>query len=141
MTLRAHRRRDVLGRDPEDLGPDEAVQVLARAERLDEPLVAGEVRHDPHLDLRVVGRHQRLEAVADDEELADAPALLGADRDVLQVGVGGAEPPGRGDGLQVGRVDAAVVGHRLLQPLDGDPQPRRVAVAQQRLEEGVPRLA
>jgi hypothetical protein len=34
-------------------------------------------------------------------------------------------------------VDAPVVGDRLEQPLDGDPQLRRVTVAQQRLEEGV----
>ena len=132
---------DVGGLHLEDPGPDEPVQVLARPERLDQPVVAGQVRHDPHLDLAVVGGHQRLVAVADDERLADPAALLGADRDVLQVGVGGGQPPGRRDGLDVGRVDPAVVGDRLEQPLDGDPQPGGVAVAQQRLEERVLGLA
>ena len=37
------------------------MQVFALVERLDEPLVTGEVRHDAHLDLRVVGREKRLE--------------------------------------------------------------------------------
>ena len=51
------------------------------------PVVLGQVRHDPHLDLAVVGGQQRLVALADDERRADAAALVGADRDVLQVGV------------------------------------------------------
>ena len=113
------------------------MEVLTGAERLDEPLVAGQVRHDAHLDLRVVGRHERVVALADDEELADATPLLGADRDVLEVRLGGAEPARGGDGLEVRGVDAAVVGHRLLQSLDRDAKARRVTVTQQRLEEGV----
>ena len=88
LDLAAHRGRDVLGSTLEDAGADEAVEVLAGAERLDQALVAGQVRHDPHLDLAVVGRHQRLVPLADDEDLADAAALLGADRHVLQVRVG-----------------------------------------------------
>jgi hypothetical protein len=45
------------------------VEVAAGLERLDEDGVLGEVGHDPHLDLAVVGRHQRLVAVAHDEPL------------------------------------------------------------------------
>jgi len=81
------------------------------------------VRHDPHLYLAVVGRHQRLEPLTHHEDLADAAAFLGADRDVLQVRVRRRQPSGRRDRLLVGRVDAPVVGHRLQQALDGLPQP------------------
>jgi hypothetical protein len=48
------------------------VEVLTGAEGLDEPFVSREVRHDPHLDLAVVGRHQRLVPLTDDEDVADA---------------------------------------------------------------------
>ena len=88
-------------------------------ESLDQRLVAGQVGHDPHLDLAVVGREQRLVAGADDERLADTAPLVGADRDVLQVGIGRGQPPGRGDGLVERGVDAAVVGDRLQQAFDG----------------------
>ena len=81
------------------------------------------MRHDPHLDLAVVGGHQRLVARAHHERLADRAALLGADRDVLQVRVGARQAPGRGDELVERRVDAAVRHDRLEQALDGLPQP------------------
>ena len=75
--------------------------------------------------------------VADGEGLADAAARLGADRDVLQVRVGRAEPAGGRDGLGVRGVDAAVGRDGLLQSLDRLPQPGDVAVGQQVLEERV----
>src|SRR3546814_3242593 len=93
------------------------VEVAPGSERLDELLVLGQVRHDPHLDLAVVGGQQALElralAAADDECLPDPPACLGADRDVLQVRVGARETPGRRDDLVVRRVDAARRSTRL----------------------------
>ena len=117
------------------------MQVLPGGEGLDEPLVAGQVRHDPHLDLAVVRAHQALERPggvgADDEAAADPAALLGADRDVLQVGVGRAEPPGRGDGLLERRPDPGVLADRGEQALDGLPQPDRVAVLEQVQQERV----
>ncbi|MCY1350547.1 hypothetical protein D9M69_367830 [compost metagenome] len=61
--------------------------------------------HDAQLDLRVVGR-QQLVAPGRDEGLADAPALGGADRDVLQVRVGGRQAPGGRHRLVIGGVDA-----------------------------------
>ena len=94
--------------DAEDLGGDRGVQVLAGGERLDQALVLGEVGHHAQLDLAVVGGHQRLEALADDEAAADRPALVGADRDVLQVRVGRGQPAGRGHRLVEGGVDTAV---------------------------------
>ena len=44
----------------EDPGADESVEVLARIERLDQPGILRQVRHDAHLDLRVVGGEQCL---------------------------------------------------------------------------------
>ena len=99
-----------------------------------------QVRHDPHLDLAVVGRHQLGVAVADHEPVADLAAGLGADRDVLQVRLGGRQPAGRRDRLVERGVDAAVGGHRVQQPVDGDLEPGGVAVGQQVLQERVPGL-
>ncbi len=113
------------------------MEVAPGPERLDQEGVLGQVRHDPHLDLAVVGGHQRLVPGPDDERLPDPAALLGAHRDVLQVRVGRGQPPGRRDQLVERGVDAPVGGHRLEQPLDGLPQPGHVAVPEQRLEERV----
>ncbi|CKR68245.1 Uncharacterised protein [Mycobacterium tuberculosis] len=116
------------------------MQVLPGVERLDEALVPGQVRHDPHLDLAVVGRHQLGVAVPDHERVPDPPARVGADRDVLQVGFGRGEPAGRGDRLVERGVDAAVGGHRLEQPVDGDLEPGDVAVGEQMLQKRMPGL-
>src|SRR5699024_12692974 len=56
---------------------------------------------------------------------ADAAPLLGADRDVLQVGIGARQAARGGDRLVVGRVDAPVVAYRLEQPVDGRIQDRK----------------
>ena len=65
------------------------MEVVAGAERGRERLIAGQVGHDPQLDLAVVGRQQALVALADHETLPDPPAFLGPDRDVLQIRIGG----------------------------------------------------
>ena len=65
--------------------------------------------HDAQLDLAVVGGEQDDVVAAGDEGVADAPAQLGPDRDVLQVGVGRAQPAGRRDGLVERRVQPAGV--------------------------------
>ena len=137
LDLGPHRGGDGVGVDVEDPGGGDRVEVAAGLERLDQQLVLGEVGHDPHLDLAVVGRHQGLEALAHHEALADPAPLLGADRDVLQVGLGAGEPAGRRDGLVERGVDPPVGGHGLEQALDGLPEPRDVAVSQQRRQEGV----
>src|SRR3546814_2616589 len=54
-----------------------------------------------------------------DEGLADAAAIVGADRDVLQVGITGREPPGGCAGLVVAGVHAAVVRVGHLRQLVG----------------------
>jgi hypothetical protein len=61
------------------------VDVHAFGKRAQHVLVFRDVRHDAQLDLRVVGRHVR--TGRRHEGFADAAAFLGADRDVLQVGI------------------------------------------------------
>ena len=73
----------------------------------------GDVGQHAQLDLAVVGRDQLVPALGD-EGRADLAALLGADRDVLQVGVGRGEAPRRRGGQRVGRVDAARLGIDVL---------------------------
>ena len=96
------------------------------------------MRHEAHLDLRVVGAHQRFEPVAGHEGAADPPPQLGADGNVLQVRVGGGQPSRRSDGLHVGGVDAAVGLDGGQQSVDGLPQPDAVPVRQEMLQERVP---
>ena len=87
------------------------------------------VRHDPHLDLASSRPTSATRSPAPTTNASPDPAaLLGADRDVLQVRVGAGEPAGGGDRLHVRGVDPAVVGDRLEQALDGLPQPDRVPV-------------
>ena len=65
---------------------------------------------DPQLDLRIIGRQEQPAGPARDERLADLAAVLGAHRDILQVGVARAQPAGRGDALVERGVNAAVLG-------------------------------
>ncbi len=128
LDLGAHLRGHVGRVDAEDPRADEAVQVLPRVERLDQPGIAAEVRHDPHLDLRVVRGEQRLVAGAVLEGGADLAALLRLDRHVLQVRVVGCDPAGGRPGLLVGGVHAAVAGDRLVDGVDDLLELRRIPV-------------
>ena len=92
----------------EHLGRRRGVDVLAARERLAELRLAGDVREDAQLDLRVVGGDE-LPARLGDERGADLAAELGADRDRLQVRVRRREPAGGGDGLVERRVQAPVL--------------------------------
>ena len=72
------------------------------------------------------------------EGATEAPALLPADRDVVQVRRVGAEPAGARHGLVEGGVDAPVVAHVGEQVLAvGRAQLLDLAVAQQQLDHGV----
>ena len=82
LVVRAHRRERA-----EDLARGAVVDVLALHERVDERRVLREVGEDAQLDLAVVGGEEEAPRLGH-ERLADAPALRGADRDVLQVRVG-----------------------------------------------------
>ncbi|CAK7285478.1 hypothetical protein SGPA1_31351 [Streptomyces misionensis JCM 4497] len=130
LDLAAHLRVHGGLRDAEDLGGGGGVQVLTGGERPDQALVLGEVGHHPQLDLAVVGGHQGLEALADDEAAPDGPALVGAHRDVLEVRVRGGQPAGRGHRLVERGVDTAVARDGLDQALDGDAELGLLAVAQ-----------
>ena len=72
-------------------------------------LVAGEVREQAQLDLRVVAREEDA-ARGHRERRAHAPAQLASDGDVLQVGVGAREASRRGHSLVEACVDAPVIG-------------------------------
>ena len=89
MTFDRICRVHLVDADVEDLRPDVGVQVLAVLERLDESGIAGQMRHDAHLDLRVVGGQQAAVGLrgVGDEDLADAATGFGAHRDVLQIRV------------------------------------------------------
>ncbi len=79
------------------------MDVLAGAESGKQPRVTRKVGHDAQLDLRIVGG-KNLPAGRCHKGLADAPAFLGAHRDVLQVGIRRGKPPGGRGGLVVAGV-------------------------------------
>ncbi len=76
-------------------------------ESVDHGRVAAHRRHDTQLHLRVVGRHDDRAGCGGREGLAQLFPPCCADRDVLQVRVGGTEPPGGGHRLVESGVDAA----------------------------------
>ena len=95
---------------------------------------------DAQLDLRVVGRRAAaIPGRSGDERLADLAALLGAHRDVLEIGVARAEPAGRRDALIERRVDSPVVGmHELGQSVQVRAlELRELAMLDQERGEGV----
>ena len=69
------------------------MHVLALGEGFEQARIVRQVRHDAQFDLRIVGADDTAIRRCD-EGGADAPALGGADRDVLQVGVGRRQAPG-----------------------------------------------
>ena len=91
------------------------MDVLTAAERLLHVLIAGGVGEDAQLDLAVVGVHQHA-AGSCHKVGAQLAAQLGADRDVLQVGIVGRKPSGAGFGLVEAGVDAAVLADDLQKP-------------------------
>ena len=105
VALVLRQRRLVLA---EHLRRGRGVDVVAARERLPQLRLAGDVREDAQLDLRVVGRDEPVPLLGD-ERGADLAAELGADRDRLQVRVRRREPARRGDRLVEVRVQAAVV--------------------------------
>ena len=63
----------------------------------------GDMGGEPQLDLAVIGRQQQMPGLGD-KGAADSAALLGADRDVLDIGLGRRQPAGRGRGQREGGV-------------------------------------
>ena len=110
MTLATRRCSGVCARaHAENFLRGARVDVLAGAKRFDRARVFGEMREDAQLDLRVVGGEQRPARIGD-ECGANFPAKFRAHGNVLQIGVGGAEAAGGGDGLAEARVQAAGAG-------------------------------
>ena len=74
-------------------------------------------RHAPAAAARSASsrRDQQMPRLGD-EGVADAAAFLGADRDVLQIGIVRRQPPGRGDRLRVAGVHAPGVRIDLVRP-------------------------
>ncbi len=90
------------------------VEVRALVERRDQVLVAGKVREQPQLDLRVVAG-QKHAVLRHGERRPHAVSQLGPRWDVLQIRVGAREPARRGDGLVQRGVDASVPADELRQ--------------------------
>ncbi len=108
LALAADHRVHALHRHVEHFARRHRVNVDAVVEGLAQARDVGDVGEQAQFDLRVVGREQDI-ARRGDEGLADLAAFLGADRNVLQVRVGGGEAAGLRAGKRVGRVDAAGV--------------------------------
>ena len=87
---------DLFRLDAVDDGGRHGVDVLAPRESIDQERLAAHVRQQAQLDLRIVGgdEHRIIEepefrTAIGNERTPHAPAQLGANRDVLQVRVGG----------------------------------------------------
>ncbi len=93
-------------RQAEDFAGGGAMHVLALGEGFQQARVVGEVGHDAQLDLRIVGADDTVIRRCD-EGGADTATFGGADRDVLQVGVGRGQPAGDGGGLAEAGMHAA----------------------------------
>ena len=102
--------------DAVNFGGGAAVDVLPVQEGLLHVFVPGDMGQDAQLDLAVVGVHQHTARLCD-EVGPQLAAQLGADGDVLQVGVVGGEPSGTGLGLVEGGVDAPIFADDLEQAL------------------------
>ena len=115
------------------------MQVLPGIEGLDERLIAGQVRHEAHLDLRIIGAHERLESLTSDEGAANSHTVGAARGDVLQVRIGRREATRGRSNLGEGRVDASVGGDGRGQGVDHLLELDAVTVCEQESEEVVPR--
>ena len=112
------------------------MNILSCGEGGDQVFVAGDVRQDAQLDLAIVRGYQGVPLLGN-ERVADLATESGADRNVLQVWIGGAEAARCGHCLLEGGVHTAVTLNELRQrlhiralqlrdgaPLHGDPDDR-----------------
>jgi hypothetical protein len=86
--------RHALNRHAEHLGGGHGMDVEAFAEGFLQLLDVGDLGQKPQLDLRIICGDE-LVAVGRDKGAPDLAAFLGADRNVLQIWLGGGEPAGR----------------------------------------------
>ena len=103
-------------RDAVDLGGGAAVDVLAVQKGLLHMRVPGDMRQNAQFDLAVIRIYQHTAWLCN-KVGAQLAAQLGADGDILQIGIIGGEPSGAGFGLVEGGVDAPVLANDLEQTL------------------------
>ena len=103
----AHLGGDFLGGDAEYCSCGNGVEILAGTECILHGLVIGNIAEYPQLDLAVVRVHQYT-ARGGDEHLANFAAQFRANGDVLEVGIGGAQPAGGSDHVLKGGVNSSV---------------------------------
>ena len=82
----------------EDLERGLIVNVLTAAKRLDQGVIVRQMGEDPQLNLRIVRRNQDTAGLCD-ERASNLSADRGPNRDVLQIGIAGAQAPGGRDRL------------------------------------------
>ena len=84
-------RRHLVDRHAENFSRVRAVDIRTFGEGFEQRGIPGQMRHDPQLDLRIVGRYQHV-ARRRDERLANPPSFSGTHRNILQIRVGAREP-------------------------------------------------
>ncbi len=89
------------------------MNILALFERVLERGHVGHVRGQTQFDLAIVRRQDDIAGFGD-EGMADLPADLGADRDILQIGIGRGQAAGLGAGQRVAGMNPAGVAVNLL---------------------------
>ena len=107
-------RRHLILIHSEHLSGGGGVDILAGAESLLHGLVVGNMGQHPQLDLAVIRIHQHTAGLGD-EHLADLSPKIGAHGNVLQIRLGGRQPPGGGDQVLERGVDPAVLPDLLHQ--------------------------
>ena len=86
------------GRHAEHLRGRQLMDIVAPAERLCQQGIFREVRQQPQLNLRIIGREQRMSWLSNKRRANFAPQL-GADGNILQVWISRREPSRRRAGL------------------------------------------
>ena len=94
-----HGSRNPVHRNVEELAGGKGVNILFVAESSAKFFVLAQVRQHAQVDLRVVGGKQDLVGSTRHERLANLPSFIGANGNVLQVGIVRREPTRGGAGL------------------------------------------
>ena len=92
------------------------MDILLVLKGLDHILVMGDMGQHPQLDLGVIRVHQH-PALLGQEKFPQLPAQLGADRDILQIGLGGADAAGSRLRLVKIRMNPSIRADDLEHPL------------------------
>ena len=83
------------------------MNIFVALESRPQSFVAGKMGQHAQLDLRIVGRQQPPIGLAGQKRGANFAAFFGANRNVLQIRIAGAQPARRGDHLIERRMHAA----------------------------------